>query len=69
MGMIGNISFVDDDLFIHLHINMSDENFKVYGGHLLEGSVGLTCEIFINSIDTRVDRIKDEALGLNIFDL
>ncbi|MBI3485777.1 DNA-binding protein [Candidatus Daviesbacteria bacterium] len=39
-SLIGNIALLKDKPMIHLHINISDESFKVYGGHLKEGVIG-----------------------------
>ena len=37
---------------IHLHITVSDENYKVYGGHLMDGSiVNTTAEIVIIDLE------------------
>ena len=37
---------------IHLHITVSDENYQVYGGHLMDGSiVNTTAEIVIIDLE------------------
>lgn len=68
-SMFGNISYYNNDLVIHLHINLADKRFVACGGHLLEGKIGLTGEIFIQALNTRIDRIRDADLGLNVFNL
>src|SRR3989338_5760955 len=39
---------------IHLHISLSDDKGKVFGGHLKEGSiVGVTAEVVIGEIENK----------------
>lgn len=68
-SLLGNISFVDNDLLLHLHINIADSNLNIYGGHLLGGNIGLTGEIFIQTLDTKIDKVKNDEFGINIFNL
>jgi len=68
-SLLGNISNLDDDLFIHLHITMTDEKFNAFGRHLVEGKIRHTGEIIIRSIHTRINRTKYEELDINILDL
>lgn len=68
-SLLGNISYVDNELFPHLHITLVDYDFKAFGGHLVEGKIGLTGEIFIQTLNTRIDRIKNEETGINIINL
>lgn len=65
-SFLGNISHIDNELFIHLHATLVDNQFRAFGGHFAEGIIGLTGEFFIQSIDTKIDRIKDENLGFHI---
>ena len=67
--LAGNITVVDEKPFAHLHITIADKDLSVKGGHLLEGKIGLTGEIFIKNLDTKITRKHVDALGLNIFDL
>lgn len=61
----GNISEMAGNAYVHLHVTLSDSNFQVLGGHLNEAWVGSTAEIFIDIIDGKIDRIKNEEVGLN----
>ncbi|MBI2011959.1 DNA-binding protein [Candidatus Daviesbacteria bacterium] len=68
-SLVGNITFLDNKPFIHVHINISDENLTIFGGHLREATVGVTLEIFIEKIDGRIIRKMDNEIGLNLLDL
>jgi len=65
--LTGNISFVDNKPYIHSHITCAGDDAAVIGGHLLEGIISLTCEIFIDVIDGQIGRKHDEALNINRF--
>lgn len=66
-SLIGNITRMKDEVYLHLHINVADGNQNVYGGHLNECIISATCEMFIDIIDGEVNRRFDENVGLNLF--
>lgn len=66
-SLLGNISQKDGEFYLHLHINAADEKGTAYTGHFNEGIIGGTCELFINIIDTTVERQYDDETGLNVF--
>ena len=68
-SLIGNISRMNDESYLHIHINLADENMKTFGGHLYECVISATCELFIRVINGEVNRFKDEDSGLNLYDL
>ena len=35
---LGNISMLDDEPFVHVHMTVADKNGKAFGGHLDEGT-------------------------------
>lgn len=63
----GNISTMNNEFYLHLHMNAGDHDGNVVGGHLNKCIISATCEMFITIVDGQVDRIKDEETGLNIF--
>ncbi len=68
-SLIGNISTMNDEVYLHLHCNVSDSDLTVYGGHLNYCRISATCELIIDAIDSTVDRYFDEEIGLNLFKL
>ncbi len=62
-SLIGNLSVKDNEPYLHMHINFSDEENKVYGGHLVKCVIALTAEIFINVLDGVMQRKLDNELG------
>jgi uncharacterized protein len=64
ISMNGNISFVDGKHFAHLHAALGTAEHTVFGGHLMDATVGVLAEISIIPLDARVERRHIEALGL-----
>ena len=63
----GNITVMDGKPYIHLHATLADQRHGIHGGHVLEMRVGATCEMFITVLDGKVNRQKDEGLGINLW--
>lgn len=67
-SLAGNISRKDGAPYLHLHINVCDQQMHVLGGHLNECRISATAEIFIRSMAGEVGRRLDEAVtGLNLY--
>jgi len=69
IALNGNISRLDGKPFIHMHITLGDPQYKVFGGHLGSAKISITAEIYINVVDTAIDRKFDEGFQLNFLDL
>lgn len=67
VSLHGNISTMNNEIYLHLHMSCADKQGNVVGGHLNRCVISATCEMFIDIIDGSIDRIKDEETGLNIF--
>ncbi len=64
----GTIAQVNDQLSIHLHVVVSDEEMKAYGGHLVKGKCSATAELVIfKSAETLTKHLSDES-GLKVWD-
>ena len=44
-SLMGNISFMEGEPFLHLHVTLADENFQLSGGHLTSAEIGVTGEL------------------------
>jgi Predicted DNA-binding protein with PD1-like DNA-binding motif len=66
-SLIGNISTKDDEVYLHMHINVCNPQMQVLGGHLNKCIISATCEIIITTINGSVNRILDQNIGLNLF--
>ena len=64
----GNISTMNGEIYLHLHINLCDENMSIHGGHLVACRISGTCELTVTVLEGQVGRAYDEETGLNLFD-
>ena len=60
----GSIALKDEDLIIHIHIQISGEGISS-GGHLAEAEIFTTAEVTIGELDYQLRRYFDEYTGLN----
>ncbi len=68
-NLTGNISQMDNDVYLHIHATLSDsENFTI-GGHLTSAVISGACEIFVTALDAHITRVFDDKTGLNILKL
>ncbi|AOT71213.1 PPC domain-containing DNA-binding protein [Geosporobacter ferrireducens] len=68
-SLLGNISEMNGEPYLHLHINLSDSRYHTFGGHLNEAWISGTCEIIIDKIEGKMDRIFDSNVGLNLLNI
>jgi predicted DNA-binding protein with PD1-like motif len=68
-SLTGNISRKDGEPYLHMHINFSDSDNVVYGGHLLKAVIAITSEIFITVLNGTITRKFDENIGGFMLDL
>jgi len=66
-SLVGNISQMDGEVYLHLHITLGDKDYNVYGGHLTSAVISATGEIIIDAIEGEVDREFNQEIGLNLF--
>lgn len=66
-NLTGNISTMDGEVYLHLHITLANTEYEVCGGHLNSAVVSGTCEVIIDAIDGKVDREFSDEIGLNLY--
>lgn len=66
-GLSGNISTMNGEAYLHIHINISDKTCKTYGGHLNEAFISVTGEFLLEVIEGSVERAFDDEIGLNLY--
>jgi len=66
---ITSLTGIISDTKIHVHANISDENFNVFGGHVDLMIVSATCEIHLNTGEESISRKLDEETGLELMDI
>jgi len=65
---VGNVSFLDGEIFVHLHLTLSDKECKCLGGHAMEGNIIFAAEAVITEIPGEaLTRVYDEPTGLKLW--
>lgn len=65
LSIKGNIAQGEDDIVVHAHVVLGDKNFKTFGGHLINATIGGTLEL--NIVDAgMLERKFDDETGLNL---
>lgn len=68
-GLLGNVTMVGNEVFLHAHINLSNKNLEVFGGHLKEAIVAVTLEVRLDVLKGKVKRVFDDEIGLKLMDI
>jgi len=66
VSLNGSISLKEGKPLIHAHGVLGDWNseMRTIGGHIKEGEIAITAEIFMHLVDTEMTRKFDEDTGL-----
>lgn len=65
-SLLGNIGRLENgDVIPHIHVTLGDENGNIFGGHLVEGEVAVTVEIFLTKTKCFL-RKRDNLFNLNL---
>ena len=64
-----NIQLKDEEPFIHAHINISDHDLTVKGGHLFEAKVAVVGEFILRNINSNGKRVFNSEIGLACMNL
>lgn len=69
LNLSGNIALADNKPILHAHVTLSDSSFAAFGGHVVEGIVGASLEVFIITHVGPFHRKYDECAGLKLIDI
>ncbi len=64
--LYGNITTMNGEIYLHLHVNLGNEEHKSFAGHLNSAFVSATVEVIIDSIEGEVERNFSDEIGLNL---
>ena len=69
VNLTGNITTMDNEVYLHCHATLSDVQMEAIAGHLKEGIVGATTEIVLIELNINIERKYDDSIGLNLMEL
>jgi len=61
----GNITTMNDEPYLHLHLVAGTNDGLTVSGHLNEAYISVTSEIFIRIINGKVNRVKNKNTFIN----
>ncbi len=66
VSFMGNGGIMEGKPAIHGHGLFGRTDFTVIGGHVFKMVVTATCEMFVNKLNTTLNRAKNEQFNLNL---
>lgn len=69
LNLWADVATWEDKLFAHTHVVLSGADFVARGGHLFEGTISVTGEIRVWTIDRPIRRRMNPDVGLHLLDL
>ena len=69
VNLTGDITTMDNEVYLHCHATLSDVQMEAIAGHLKEGIVGATAEIVLIKLNINIERKYDDSIGLNLMEL
>jgi len=66
LTLTGNVSLKGEEIFLHAHVVLGDDEGRAFGGHLVEGTEVFACEFTIQELLTEapLSRAMDDETGL-----
>ncbi len=65
LNLHGNVSIREGKPFVHMHVLLGDRQGRVFGGHVMPGTILWACEVFIDEYEgAELVRGQDEGTGL-----
>ena len=65
-ALMGNITRMDGEPYLHIHVNLADRECRAIGGHLNSAVISGTCEGVVDVTDGALGREFDGGAGLNL---
>lgn len=68
-SLVGNITTLNGEVYLHLHVTICNVEHKALGGHLTSAVISATFEGIIDIIDGQINREYNDEVGLNLLSL
>jgi hypothetical protein len=68
-SLVGNVAIFEGKPMVHCHIGVSDDEMRVFGGHLVEATVAATLEMVLQDLGSKKTKKHDEGIGLKLLEL
>ena len=67
-SLVGNIAWEDGVPIVHAHIQLGRKDYSIIGGHLVDGTISVTGEIYLHISQTVVNRKPKLYKGLKLIE-
>jgi len=64
-SLIGNITMMNGEVYLHLHLTLCNVEHKAIGGHLTSAIISATFEGIIEIMEGQITREYNDDVGLN----
>ena len=61
----GNVTWLDNKPFAHIHVTLGDDSYNVVGGHLVKGTVAVVGELMVTPLQAKGVRQWNSTIQLN----
>lgn len=68
VGVLGNVTRMENKTIIHAHGCFSDVNMQVVAGHIKKLVVAATCEVSLHAVPGTIKRTYSPEIGLNLME-
>lgn len=68
-NLTGNISTLNGETYLHLHIIAGRRDYSAVAGHLLSATLSGAGEFVVEDFGTEIIRVHSPELGLNVYSL
>ena len=65
ISLIGSITWFNNEPMAHLHVCLAGADYVPIAGHLVQGTITVTAELFLEVNQTRIERRPHEKLNFN----
>jgi len=66
--LVGNVAWMEGKPVVHAHITLGKRDYSLVGGHLIEGTISVTGEIWIHKAPLHVGRKAGRFTGLKLIE-
>lgn len=66
-NLTGNVSELDGNVYLHLHVTLGRSDYSALAGHLLTATINGACEIVITKYPGALERYHNADIGLNMY--
>lgn len=67
-NLTGNVSSMDGQVYLHLHITAGRSDYSALAGHLLSATLSGAGEFVVEDYGEQISRVYNPDLGLNVYD-